>query len=110
MFEPNPNYERHDGIIPHLKVLIIANDRFDVNDDTVIYFGSHNFTASAWGKYEKEETVLQISNTELGVLFAPKLGSAAMKQKIIEGLPFKYPPRKFAKDESPFFNNFHKSD
>ena len=46
----NENYSYHHGIIPHTKVIIVTdNPALDINDNTVIYFGSHNFTPS--GKY-----------------------------------------------------------
>ena len=110
MYEPSSKATYFEGIIPHLKIMIVThNSNFEIDDDTVIYFGSHNFTASAWGKYEKNETVLQISNTELGVVFPCKPGSAALKQQIVGDLPFKYPPSKYPSVKHPFFNDFFKA-
>ena len=106
MFEPSESFAGYKGAIPHLKVMILTDDTWEVTDDTVIYFGSHNFTASAWGRYEKGDSVLALANTELGVLFPPKPGSAELKRSIVADLPFKFPPRKFKADEKPFFNNF----
>lgn len=105
MFEPSEKFPGYAGAIPHLKVLLMTDDSWEVNDDTVIYFGSHNFTASAWGRYEKGDSVLALANTELGVLFPAAPGSAALKKTIVADLPFKFPPRKFKPDEKPFFNN-----
>lgn len=111
MYEASDKSESYKGIIPHLKVMVMThNPDFKVDDDTVIYFGSHNFTASAWGKYEKKETILQLSNTELGVVFPCKQGSAALKQQIVADLPFKYPPAKYPADVKPFFNDFFTND
>ena len=54
MYQGNQNYYYYHGIIPHTKTIIVAdNEEEQINDHTIIYFGSHNFTPSAWGKYEK---------------------------------------------------------
>lgn len=42
-----------------------------ITDDTILYFGSHNFSAAAWGNLEKNETQIAIANWEIGVLFGP---------------------------------------
>ena len=42
----------------HAKIIIV-NDREnekEITDDTVFYFGSHNFSAGAWGNLEKDGT------------------------------------------------------
>ena len=33
-----------------------------------MYMGSHNMTKAAWGKLEKKESQISISNSELGLL------------------------------------------
>lgn len=63
------------GIVPHLKVFMITDDDNEINDDTCIYFGSHNFSPAAWGKYEKDFTQLSMINSELGVLIPPMKGN-----------------------------------
>lgn len=73
-FQGTEDYAFHEGIIPHLKVFIVAEENGDIDDDTYIYFGSHNFSPSAWGRYEKDYTQLSISNSELGVLIPPGKG------------------------------------
>jgi tyrosyl-DNA phosphodiesterase 1 len=105
MYESAENFN-HQGVIPHLKVCIVTDKTYTIDDDTIIYLGSHNFTPSAWGKVEKNDSVLSITNTELGVVFPPLPGSAARKQQIVKDLPFKFPPRKFPTDKLPFFNTF----
>lgn len=106
MFEPNTGqFEGYKRIIPHLKVFVMTDDDWEINDNTVIYFGSHNCTPSAWGRYEKNETLFQVANTELGVVYPPAEGSATFKKQLVEGLPFKFPPRKFTSDEQPFFTD-----
>ena len=32
--------------------MIIITDKNEISDDTILYFGSHNFTPSAWGRIE----------------------------------------------------------
>lgn len=52
-------------------IIVTCDDKID--DDTLIYFGSHNFSANAWGRHEKNGNA--ISNWELGVTFLPEAGS-----------------------------------
>ena len=63
------------GIIPHSKIFIVTDDDHEVNDNTVIYFGSHNFSPAAWGKYEKKFTQLAVINSEIGILIPPMKGA-----------------------------------
>ena len=109
VYEPSTKFEGYNGVIPHLKVLIMTNDDWEINDDTLIYFGSHNFTASAWGRYEKGDTVLAVANTEIGVVFPSCPNSAEIKKQIVGDLPFRFPPRKFKSEEKPYFNDFFSS-
>ena len=105
MYESASNFN-HQGAIPHLKVCVVTDKSYTIDDDTIIYIGSHNFTPSAWGKVEKNESILSVTNTELGVVFPPQSGSAARKQTMVTDLPFSFPPRKFPADTQPFFNSF----
>jgi tyrosyl-DNA phosphodiesterase 1 len=73
-FSAPEDYAFHEGIIPHLKVFVVCDESGEIDDDSLIYFGSHNFSPSAWGKFEKEYSQLSISNTELGVLLPPMKG------------------------------------
>ena len=43
-FEGSENYAFNQGIIPHLKVCIVHNKDFSIDDNTIIYYGSHNFS------------------------------------------------------------------
>ena len=67
-------YSYHFGLIPHLKVCIVTYKDMEINDDTIILFGSHNFTAAAFGKYEKDCSQFTIMNTELSCLYPPLKG------------------------------------
>ncbi len=73
-FQCPEDYAFHEGIIPHLKVFVVCDESGDIEDDTIIYFGSHNFSPSAWGRFEKDYSQLSISNSELGVLLPPIKG------------------------------------
>jgi len=106
-FQGVEDYFFHEGIIPHLKVWLVTEESGEVTDDTYIYFGSHNFSPSAWGRYEKDCTQISISNTELGVLYPPRQGTKANKEKIIRNLPFKVPPQKYGANEVPWMFKEH---
>ena len=44
-----------DRVVSHTKMLIVTHDDSGtIDDNTLIYFGSHNFSTNAWGKEEKQ--------------------------------------------------------
>lgn len=55
-FEGSDYYYWHTGCIPHLKIIIVTNSKMEINDDAIIYMGSHNFSLGAWGRIEKNGT------------------------------------------------------
>ena len=57
-------------------IVVTKTDKGIIDDDTMIYFGSHNFSSNAWGKEEKSGSQFTIANWELGVVFLPEKGSA----------------------------------
>lgn len=85
-FQGSENYAFNDGIIPHLKVFVVMEESGEITDDTYIYFGSHNFSAAAWGRYEKDCSQISISNTELGVLYPPAKGNFLLRCKFLSEL------------------------
>jgi len=101
-FEGPEDYNYHHGILPHLKVGIVTKKDMVIDDDTIIYYGSHNFTAAAWGKYEKNRSQLMVSNTELGVLIPGRKGSKSMKEDIVRGFSFKFPANPYDQDSQPW--------
>eukprot|EP01016_Furgasonia_blochmanni_P049585 TRINITY_DN753_c0_g1_i9.p1 TRINITY_DN753_c0_g1~~TRINITY_DN753_c0_g1_i9.p1 ORF type:complete len:360 (-),score=67.43 TRINITY_DN753_c0_g1_i9:210-1178(-) len=101
-YEGNPDYAFFEGCILHLKCFIVHREDGMIDDDTMIYLGSHNLSPAAWGRYEKNNTQLTIYNSELGVLFPPKKDSKAKKEQIIKILPFKFPPRKYDRGDLPW--------
>ena len=106
-FEGPEDYNFHHGILPHLKVGIVTKKDMVIDDDTIIYYGSHNFTSSAWGKYEKNRSQLLVSNTELGVLIPGRKGSKSIKENIVKGFSFKFPAKPYEKDDQPWIMSKH---
>jgi tyrosyl-DNA phosphodiesterase-1 len=73
-YETSEKYSLYPGIIPHHNMFAVTNMKGEINDDTYMYFGSHNLSAAAWGKYEKDYGQLSINNFEFGVLIPPGKG------------------------------------
>ena len=73
-FQVSQQYKFYEGVIPHMNMFIVTDENEEINDNTFIYFGSHNLSASAWGKYEKDFQQLSISNYDLGVFLPPAIG------------------------------------
>ena len=109
----NPRFEEHKGLFPHNKILIVVNQDWSIDDDTFIYCGSHNITSSAWGKLNKNGNTMSCVNTELGVCYPPKVGSAALKRWIISRLPFGLPVERYSRffangeKDRPYFRDFN---
>ena len=74
----------------------------EITVDTVMYFGSHNLSAGAWGNLEKDNTQISLANWEIGIVFRPQKGSQAMKENIVKSLPIKWPPEKYKESDYPF--------
>jgi len=80
-FQGPDNYIYHEGLIAHIKVFIVTDESGEIDDDAFIYFGSHNLSPSAWGKYEKDYTQFTVGHSELGVLVPPMKGVKFLFQK-----------------------------
>jgi tyrosyl-DNA phosphodiesterase-1 len=91
----------YDHNLFHAKVMVISDDK-GISDDTCLYIGSHNFSPSAWGKFEKDNSQLCMNNYELGVWFPAKEGSQEKKKQLLSRLMFKYPPLKYKPSDVPF--------
>ena len=50
--------EGHRRNVHHTKCWIVNEGGSEVNDKTVIYVGSHNFSPSAWGNMEKNGVLI----------------------------------------------------
>ena len=103
LMSPN-NYPEINGHLSHSKVLILHTD-YQIDDNTIIFIGSHNLSPAAWGKYEKKESQIYIKNYELGIIFLPRENSKSDKIEIISRLPFRFPPLKYKRDDRPWFIN-----
>jgi hypothetical protein len=57
---------------------MVIGDLENITDKTVIYLGSHNMSPGAWGTFETSSK-FQVTNYEIGVVYEPKVGSAALK-------------------------------
>lgn len=101
-FEGNGSIRNNGGVIPHLKVCIVSNANGRINDDTILYVGSHNMTKAAWGRYNRLGTTCYVSNYEMGLIVPPRPGSANKKKEMVRRLGFVYPPVKLAPRERPF--------
>ncbi|TNV79388.1 hypothetical protein FGO68_gene12090 [Halteria grandinella] len=96
--------EEFSGCISHSKMIIVTSDYSgSIDDQTVIYFGSHNLSTSAWGREEKGGTQIAIANWELGVVFGAAHESGQQKREIVESLNIKFPPVKYQFGDVPYF-------
>ena len=93
----------------HSKIFITGNKNskgnFILNKDSIIYIGSHNFSASAWGNYEKNETQISIANYELGVIFDCHSLSFEEKLDIYNNFLFNFDCPKYSEEDMPFLTD-----
>ena len=93
-----------ESLIPHIKMFVVSNSGRLINDDTVIYIGSHNFTPAAWGKFEHDSSWISINNYELGILIPPLKSSAKAKQALISQFDINFQLKGFDKYDEPYFS------
>ena len=90
----------------HSKIFITgkrnSKGKFILNNDSIIYIGSHNFSSSAWGYYEKNETQIAVANYELGVVFDNYVLSFEEKLYIYNNLLFNFDCPKYSNEDMPF--------
>ena len=93
----------------HSKIFITgkrnSKGNFILNNDSIIYIGSHNFSLSAWGNYEKNESQIAIANYELGVLFDCNVLSYEEKLDIYTNLLFNFDNPKYSNEDRPFITD-----
>lgn len=106
-----PKYIMHDfesttKYLAHSKIILHVNQTNNDKCCAFAFIGSHNFSAAAFGRLQKNGTQTQISNYELGVLFKPRYyeKNECTNGKIpkIFPLPFKIPAKKYKEDDMPF--------
>ena len=90
----------------HSKIFITGKrnkeGKFILNNDSMIYIGSHNLSASAWGNYEKNGTQISVANYELGIIFDVNLLSFQEKLDIYNNLLFNFDAPKYTEEDAPF--------
>ena len=102
-YEGRNKYNGDNGVLSHCKILIATKNN-KIDDDTIIYLGSHNFTKSAWGKFVKNYSKYSLNNYELGILYPPMHNSTEEKKEILKSFNFKLPAQKYTADDYPFLN------
>ncbi len=93
------------NLIFHSKFILLLGKNNEVTEDSFFYFGSHNFSPSAWGNFQKQYTQLSSANYELGVIFNPRKLSLSEKRDIFDSLVIKINSKHFQKDELPYMQN-----
>lgn len=99
-FEPKNNMTE---LLSHTKICLITIDN-KICDDSIIYFGSHNLSKSAWGTYCKGMSKHLVTNFEAGLLFKPEKDSKTLKELILKSVPFNLTAKKYSESDKPFSN------
>ena len=73
----------------HAKIMVINDENNKINDESLLYFGSHNFSPSAWGNIEKGGSQIHMANWELGIVFPPGPDTSKLKNDIINSMTLK---------------------
>ena len=73
-FEGNGSVPGNNQITLHFKLFSALNGD-QINDDSVIYLGSHNFAQAAWGKQARTDESHNGFNYEPGLLYCLQNGS-----------------------------------
>ena len=87
---------------------IEGREVFRINEDSIMYFGSHNFSAAAFGSFEKGDTQVSMSNYELGVVFNPRKLTYEEKEEIFNSMIINVNSRYYdSKKDYPLINEFN---
>ena len=84
-YKGKKNFENSEGVLSHCKIMVLLQNK-KICDDTIIYFGSHNFSQSAWGRFLKNR--IKVNNYEFGLVLPPEEGSKGFKEKVLEDVNF----------------------
>ena len=79
----------------HSKIMTISSRK--TGKGCFNYCGSHNFTASAWGKTTKQGSMLMVNNFEVGVLIPASEWNCEY--------PYLRPARKYELNDLPWYQN-----
>ena len=86
----------------HSKIMTVSSSSSNDDSPEYIYCGSHNFTASAWGKTTKQGAMLMINNFEVGVII-PKPACNLIEYPYIRP-PLKYDSNDLPWDQTDYFS------
>lgn len=101
-YEGNLKVKGNNAILPHYKIWVVTHDG-KIDSDTIVYIGSHNFTQSAWGRFENKDERIEVCNYELGLILPPKEGTHLLKEVLIDQFGVVLPPPAYAQHDLPFF-------
>ena len=111
IIELKKKYEKLKTVF-HSKFFITGfkdkNGDFNINNESLLFFGSHNFSAAAWGNYEKNNTQISMSNYELGILFNSNKLNLYEKKNIFNSIILNVNSNFYKENEDePFLNFFN---
>ena len=114
IIELKKDYEDRKTVF-HSKIFITGEiakiegrEVFRINEDSIMYFGSHNFSAAAFGSFEKGDTQVSMSNYELGVVFNPRKLTYEEKEEIFNSMIINVNSRYYdSKKDYPLINEFN---
>jgi len=90
--------------LSHAKLAVVSTNNV-LDDDSVVYVGSHNLSEAAWGLVTPDEKHLNVANYEVGVIFPPSNNSTGIKNNIVYSL-VNFPPRAYVGTDEPFMFSF----
>ena len=91
--------------LSHAKLAVITTNNNLLDDNSVVYLGSHNLSEAAWGLLTPDGMHLNIANYEVGVIFPPENNSTEMKNSIVGSL-INFPPHTYTATDEPFMFTF----
>ena len=97
-------YKNYKSVF-HSKIFITGkkkNGHFSLNKNSLVYIGSHNLSAAAWGNYEKNGTQIAVGNYECGILFNNRKIDLMEKLNIYNIIMFNFNNKKYGVKDKPF--------
>jgi len=99
----------NSDLVCHSKMLVVIKDNLEIDHNSLIYIGSHNFSQSAWGAYEKNNSQIKTANYEVGLVFNPLKLTIPEKQSIVEtNLVSLFHTNNYKKDDVPWTTDYHR--
>ncbi|KAF2073804.1 hypothetical protein CYY_004898 [Polysphondylium violaceum] len=102
-----PRYLYRKELVLHSKIMVATSK---TNDNHLrydwVYTGSHNFSPSAWGAFQKNNTQLYISNYEIGVLILnDKNQNDKSTPEWVQHIPFQIPTTRYSAKDEPYIQS-----